>query len=70
MKADFTLKVEFEAEAKGRWEAENLILVMMKEMKPILDQFCGQDDWAVDWNVDYSRTIAKLNKRIEDAKAD
>ena len=70
MKADFTLKIEFEAEAQGRWEAENRILVMMKEMKPILDQYCGQDDWAFDWTVDYSRTIAKLNKRIEDAKAD
>ena len=68
MQADFTLKIEFEAMAKGRWEAENLIMVMMREMKPILDQYCGEDDWAFDWQADYSRTIAKLNKEIEDAK--
>jgi len=70
MKADFTLKIEFEAMAQGRSEAENLILVMMQQMKPILDQYCGEDDWAFDWTADYSRAIAKRNKEIEDAKAD
>ena len=70
MQADFTIKIEFEAEAQGRTEIVALVSELMNRFAPILDDLCGEDDWAFDWTADYSRAMAKHNKEIEDAKPD